>query len=107
MEGPERDYASQATPSVLEFLRVNVTSDRVLSHIERCFELIADFPSIGKAYEPSYAAARPPFSCRQFAVPDTPFTVYYVKDDERRLVTFFCVDFQRADPTLRFSADPW
>ena len=94
----EVEYVQQA----VSFLEENVWTEQALDRIIRYVDLLGEFPDLGTPYSPDYPAARPPFSCRFVAVPDTPFTFYYVKDDERFLITIIYIEHQGADPKDRF-----
>lgn len=85
------------------FLLENVTLERVMRRIEETVELLGAYPLIGKAYDPSYPAARPPFPCRFLQVSDTPFTLYYLFDEEAGVVTVFDVVWSAGDPRRRFA----
>ncbi len=88
------------TQSAEEFVEKNVTSERVLARIERACDLLADYPDMGTPYQASYPAAQPPFPCRTLALPDTPFTLYYLHDDEQ--VVVFSIEWSAGDPKKRF-----
>lgn len=61
------------------------------------------FPDLGTPYQPEYAAARPPFPCRAVAVPDTPFTLYYITLEEARTLVVIFIENQASDPNERFN----
>lgn len=96
-------YAVEYTEYVVDFIIDNVESEAVYNRIDSCRDLLAQFPSIGKPYDPVYPAARPPFSCRVIAVPDTPFSLYYLKDDAVEQVVVFYVEHQASNPAYRFA----
>lgn len=96
-------YASGLTPNVIEFIAANVQRESTLASIERCVSLLEEFPAIGRVYDPEYPAARVPFPCRSFVIPDTPFTLYYLKDDEERRIVVFAFEWTAGDPVKRFS----
>ena len=85
------------------FILENVTSERVLRRIEDVAEMLGEYPSAVPQYNPDYAAARPPFPCRFLPLPDTPFTLYYLKDDDAREVIIFDIEWTAGDPRRRFS----
>lgn len=77
------------TDSVRTFILENVFSERVALAIDRQRDMLALFPEMGREYDPVYDAARLSVPCRWIAIPDTPFTIYYVIDydaDEVRVV---------------------
>lgn len=98
MDGCEVVY----TRSVVDFMMTEIESERAYDKIDEYRHVLASFPDIGRRYDPYYDAARPPFPCRFIAVPDTPFTLYYAKDDDRRRVTVFHIEHQKANPCTRF-----
>lgn len=95
------------TQSAIRFIGDNVESERIARKIFAYRELLESFPDLGHAYDPIYPAAKPPFPCRALSVPDTPFTLYYLKDEDAHRIIIFCVDFQRADPNACFSTMDW
>ena len=100
-------YTVFFTDSVLDFLDAHVTSERVLARIEAYEDLLASYPHLGSVYDPVYDAARPPIPCRHISVPETPFTLYYVVDDDAREVMVLYCDFSAGNPRERFRARPW
>ena len=48
-------------------------------------------------------AARLSVPCRWIAIPDTPFTIYYVIDYDADEVRVFYIEHQRMNPMGRFS----
>lgn len=100
-------WRASYTQSAIDFIIEHAASEHVASKLFEYRRLLQDYPDLGKAYDPDYPAARPPFDCREIHVPDTPFTLYYLKNEEERLVVIFCIEFQRAQPNSRFSGvDP-
>lgn len=97
-------YQVGLTQFAEEFLIDNVTTERVLSKIEEAVELIGSYPNAAPAYNPEYSAARPPFPCRYFPVTDTPFTLYYIKNDDLQKVIVFDVEWTAGDPRRRFES---
>ncbi|WP_281653744.1 hypothetical protein [Eggerthella sinensis] len=95
------------TRSAIDFILNEVESERVASKLFAMRELLETSPELGRSYDPDYPAARPPFPCRYISVPDTPFTVYYLKDEEKRQIVLFCIEYQRLDPNRRFSSVDW
>lgn len=91
------------TDGAKEFIRANVSKERVLEKIEDSMGLLAEYPGAGPAYMPSYAAALPPFPCRYFPVSDTPFTLYYVLDEDAETVTVIDIEWSAGDPKKRFN----
>lgn len=85
----------------------HVTSERVARKVFSYRELLETTPDLGRSYDPLYPAARPPFPCRVVSVPDTPFDLYYIKEEERRRIVVICLEFQRIDPHARFSRINW
>lgn len=104
MEAP---WSVSYTRHAIEFLKTVITSERVLRKIFKYRALLQETPDLGRMYDPEYPAARPPFPCRYIPIPDTPFTLYYLKDDEKREIVIFSIDFQRTDPNARFSSFDW
>ena len=101
---PKRFVVEYAN-AVTDFIIANVWSKQVLERIFAYRHLLEDFPDLGAPYDPEYRSARPPFPCRRIAVPDTPFSLYYMKDDEHRRIQVFYIEHQGADPSHRFSWD--
>lgn len=95
------------TRSAIDFIMSEIDSERVASKIFEFRELLEYNPDLGRCYDPDYPAARAPFPCRFVAVPDTPFTIYYLKDEDARTVVLFCIEYQRLDPNARFSSVDW
>lgn len=88
----------RSTQFVVDYLMDRVDSKRVYDRIDQYREVLALFPDIGHEYDPTYAAARPPFPCRFVAIPDTPFTLYYTKDEMKCEVVVFYIEHQHANP---------
>ncbi|MGN0287420.1 MAG: hypothetical protein ACI4B6_07110 [Atopobiaceae bacterium] len=84
------------------FLGENVLLERTLIRIAEALQLLGAYPFAGSDYCPDYPAARPPFPCRHMHVSDTPFTLYYVVDEDARTVTVFDVEWSSGDPSMRF-----
>lgn len=95
------------TQRAIDFIIDNVDSERVANKIFKYRELLESMPDLGRFYDPEYPAARPPFPCRCIAVSDTPFAIYYIKEEEARRVVIFCIEYQRVDPHARFSNINW
>lgn len=91
------------TESVRLFILENVYSERVASAIDRQRDMLALFPEMGREYDPSYEAAHFPVPCRWIAIPDTPFTIYYVIDYDADEVKVFHIEHQRMNPKGRFA----
>ena len=96
-------YTIEVTESVAQFIEEYVTTERIYGRIRECMGLLADYPRMGRTYDPEYAAARTPFACRQMTVSDTPFTLYYLIDDEAAKVVAFSLGFSAEDPRRRFA----
>ena len=96
------EYAVVYTQYVVDFMLEQIESERVYSRVDGYRDVLKRFPDIGGDYDPHYDAARPPFSCKRIVVPDTPFTLYYQKDEEKHRVTVFYIEHQRANPRGRF-----
>lgn len=105
--GPWEDhpasYAVEYVSEVEEFILKNVWSKRVYSKIVNYVDLLSYFPDMGTPYNPEYQAAVPPFPCRFIAVPDTPFTLYYIKLVELKKIVVIYIENQGADPNSRFN----
>lgn len=86
-----------------QFISENVLTERVLGRFDDAVEMLAAYPYAGPAYAPTYPAATPPFPCRYYPLSDTPFTLYYLVDEERELVVVFDVEWSAGDPARRFS----
>ena len=97
-------YRVEMTNCAKEFIVKNVTHEATFARFEWAAEVLSAFPAMGPAYEPEYAAARPPFPCRYLPLSDTPFTLYYLKDDEREAVAIFDIEWSAGDPHKRFTA---
>lgn len=96
-------YVVEYVSEVEEFILKNVWSERVYSKIVSYVDLLSEFPDMGTPYNPEYPAAVPPFPCRFIAVPDTPFTLYYIKLAELKKVVIIYIENQSADPNSRFN----
>ena len=92
------------TDSVRTFILENVFSERVALAIDRQRDMLALFPEMGREYDPVYDAARLSVPCRWIAIPDTPFTIYYVIDYDADEVRVFYIEHQRMNPMGRFSS---
>ncbi len=90
------------TDDFWEFFNENVYSKRVAERVADLVNMLEVFPEAGRVYDPEYVAARPPFACRVLPIPDSPFVLYYLIDDENENVVVFSMQFQRADPIRRF-----
>ena len=97
------EYSAYYTDEAIQSIIESVSSDRVLTHIEHLRELLQTTPELGRVYDPEYPASRPPFECRVIAVPDSPFSLYYVVDEDAQEVIIFHIENQRMDPTERFA----
>lgn len=89
-------YTVYFADSVLAFIEKEVSFERVLERIKTYHELLSHCPRYGAVHDPAYAAARPPFPCRYAPIPDTPFTLYYAVDDDKRHVAVFYIEYGRA-----------
>lgn len=96
-------YTVDYTENVIEFILTNISSERVYNRIDTYRLILAEFPEIGSPYQPYYPAAQTPFPCRWIAVPDTPFTLYYLIADDEEKVVVFHIEHQASDPRSRFS----
>lgn len=96
-------WKARYTQHAISFIKNNVTSKRVASRIFECRELLETAPNLGRVYDPEYPAARPPFPCRCLPIPDTPFTLYYLKNEQEKEVVIFSIEYQRGNPDARFS----
>lgn len=79
-----------------------ISSAADFKRLEQSKDLFKTSPDIGRAYDPAYEAAQPPFACRQFSVPGTPYTYYYVIDHPEQTVFILEIADQRRDPARRF-----
>lgn len=95
-------YEVVYTTDVINFMIANIWSKRVYEKIDLYRHLLADYPDLGAPYNPEYPAARPPFPCRWLPVPDTPFTLYYFKDEEAHRIAVFYIEHQGIDPESHF-----
>lgn len=100
-------WTAAYTQSAIDFILSKVESERVASRLFEHRALLEANPDLGQCYDPVYPAARPPFSCRFIHVSDTPFTLYYLKDDDAQSIVIFCIEYQRAEPNARFSSIDW
>lgn len=99
-------YAVEMSDWALDFIDKHVTRETVFARIEWAIDILGEYPAFGPSYEPGYAAARPPFPCRYLPLSDTPFTLYYVKDDESKKVTIIDIEWSAGDPLKRFVGMP-
>lgn len=97
-------YSVRMTECAKRFIEGNVGTKSMLARFEWAVEILGTFPSFGPSYEPDYAAARPPFPCRYLPLPETPFTLYYIKDDDAEVVTIIDIEWSAGDPKKRFSS---
>lgn len=95
-------YVVELTEYAEGLLVERVTSERVLEKIEHTTDLLSQYPALGRAYDPQYAVAVPPFPCRCMAVADTPFALYYLIDDEAQTMVIISIEWSAGDPTKRF-----
>ncbi len=95
-------YQLLVTEGVIDFIEQNVWSKRVYDRILECEEIAAQYPEAAPEYDPTYPAARPPFSCRRMVIPNTPFVFFYLIDDEAETVTVFSIQYAAGDPRKRF-----
>lgn len=95
-------YQVELTEYAEAFIMENISTERVFRRIEQAAQMLAAYPSAGAAYAPAYPAATPPFPCRYLPLADTPFTLYYTKDDEAEIVTIFDIEWSAGDPCRRF-----
>lgn len=100
-DAPE-PYEVFYTNGVVSFMIDAIWSKRVYEKVDSYRSLLAQFPDLGTPCDPVYAAARPPFPCRHIAVPDTPFRLFYLKDDDARRVVVFYIEHVASDPEGRF-----
>lgn len=102
-------YSVHYTQEAREFILTNVRSKKVHERIKKFRDMLKELPELGRAYDPEYPASRPPFECRVLAVPDSPFALYYVVDEEHEEIIIFHVENQRMDPEERFAyaVVPW
>lgn len=100
-------WVSYYTQSVVDFITANVSSKRVADKIFEYRKLLESVPDLGRPYDPDYPAARTPFPCRVVIIPDTPFSLYYIKESESKRIIIFCIEYQRIDPNARFSHIEW
>lgn len=98
-----RPYTVKLVDEVEDFIVRSVWSERVYSKMMDYMELLSVFPDLGTPYQPEYAAARPPFPCRAVAVPDTPFTLYYITLEEARALVVIFIENQASNPNERFN----
>lgn len=96
-------WKARYTRHAIDFIKNNVTSRRVADKIFECRALLETAPDLGRVYDPEYPAARPPFPCRCLPISDTPFTLYYLKNEREKEIVVFSVDYQRGNPNTRFS----
>lgn len=99
----EPSWLVEYTEAAVNFIADHVNSRRVADKLFEYRVLLQEFPDLGKPYDPVYPAARIPFACREIAVPDTPFTIYYMKHEDERKIIIFCIEHQRVDPNARFA----
>ena len=92
--------SARAAPGVRQ--RVETALAMALA-IDRQRDMLALFPEMGREYDPVYDAARLSVPCRWIAIPDTPFTIYYVIDYDADEVRVFYIEHQRMNPMGRFS----
>ncbi len=95
-------FKVELTDSAELFLLENVSREETLARIERSVEMLAEFPFAGPEYLPDYPAATPPFPCRYLPLSGTPFTLYYLVDEQRSLVQVIDIEWSAGNPKKRF-----
>lgn len=97
------------TTEAIQVIAEQVYSEQVLEKMEHLRALLETAPELGRVYDPAYPAAKPPFECRVLAVPDSPFALYYVVDEEHEEIIIFHAENPRMDPEERFAyaVMPW
>lgn len=96
-------YSVKFTNDVVDFITQNIWSKRVYNKLMNYVDLLAYFPELGTPYHPDYPAARPPFPCRAVAIPDTPFTLYYITNEDKQTIIVIYMENQASDPNERFN----
>lgn len=96
-------YRVDLSRHAMDFLAENVESTRMLDLVQTRLSILSDFPRLGAVYDPTYPAAKPPVACRHYPLSDTPFTAFYVVDDEARTVSILSVEWSSGDPKKRFT----
>ena len=97
-------FKVELTNSVEPFILENVGREETLARIEQSVGMLAEFPFAGPEYLPDYPAATPPFPCRHLPLSGTPFTLYYLVDEQRSLVQVIDIEWSAGDPKKRFRA---
>lgn len=99
-EGDPKPYQRALSPSFAD----SYASLHHAAHkrTESLLDLLQYFPYIGKNYDPPYEHAAPPLPCRRAVVPKTHCCLYYVVDEERRMLYFLRLGDTRQDPNT-----PW
>lgn len=77
-----------------------ITSERIYRRLRDFMGMLERFPFYGQEYDPYYASAFPPITCRVLYCGHV--AVYYHVDEEREVVTVLAVEDQRRDPLHRF-----
>lgn len=95
-------YEVSLTEDAVSFIEEHVKRESVYLRIIECMKMLADYPFMGRFYDPEYPVVRLPFACRRLAVPDTPFALYYVSNEEERRLVVFYIEFATGNPNKRF-----
>ena len=95
-------FKVELTDSVELFLLENVNREETLARIEQSVGMLAEFPFAEPEYRPDYPAATPPFPCRYLPLSGTPFTLYYLIDEQRALVQVIDIEWSAGNPKKRF-----
>ena len=81
----------------------NIPSDALYLQVKAAIQRLAQFPELGRAYDPQYEAARPPVPCRVLYAGR--YGVYYAGFDAPagEPLVVLTVEDERRDPLRRFS----
>ena len=80
-----------------------IPSDALYLQVKDAILRLAQFPGLGRVYDPEYEAARPPMSCRVMYAGR--YGVYYTGFDApgNEPLVILAVEDERRDPLRRFS----
>lgn len=91
------------TRHAVSFIKNNIKNKRIAEQVFGYRKLLETMPDLGRNYDPEYPAAKPPFPCRYIAIPDTPFTMYYLKNEATQEIVIFSIDHQRKNSEAWFA----
>jgi len=74
-----------------------------LAAVNRSIEILGTLPYLGRAYDPVYEAAKPPFDL--LVAYASHYGIYYVVEEEQHQIHMYFIEDQRRDPMTRFGSE--